>query len=127
MLTQVNARCRCRCVTRRGRGRSPLPLFKNWKKGALILRTNALIVVIYGLEFSFKMQFLRVFRRKNRTDPFFLVLYMIAYQGALTPQNLPCPKKFLVARLGWLLLLISFASVIFFSMWSRSSFRVIQK
>ena len=48
---------------------------------------------------------------KTRTEPFFLVLFMIAYQGALTPRKLLCPKKSLVARLGWLLLLISFASV----------------
>ena len=39
---------------------------------------NALIVAIFGLNFSFKMQYLRVFSRKNRISfpvgPFFLVL-----------------------------------------------------
>ena len=43
--------------------------------------------------------------------PFFFVLYMIAYQSALIPRKFLCPKKFLVTRLGWLLLLISFALV----------------
>ena len=43
--------------------------------------------------------------------PFFLVLYMITCQSALIPRKLLCPKKFLVTRLGWLLLLISFALV----------------
>ena len=58
---------------------------------------------IYGLNLSFKMQFLRVSRRKNRrfftAGPFFLVLYMSVYQSALIPRKLPCPKKFLVKRL----------------------------
>ena len=55
------------------------------------------------LSFSFKMQFLRVSRRKNRrffpAGPFSLVLYTIVYQSALIPRKLPCPKKFLVTRL----------------------------
>ena len=50
---------------------------------------NALIMVIYGLNFSFKMQFLRVSRRKKQrffaTGPFVLVLYMIVYQSAQIP------------------------------------------
>ena len=92
---------------------------------------NALIVVIYELNFSFKMQFSRVSRRKKQKffpkEPFFLVLYMIAHQSALTPRKLLYPKAFLVTRLRCLLLLISFASVIYICMCSRSSFRVIQK
>ena len=48
---------------------------------------NALIVAIYGLNFSFKMQFLRVSRRKNRrffpAGSSFLLLYMIVYQSVL--------------------------------------------
>ena len=84
-------------------------------KSVLIWRKNALIVVIYGLNFSFKMQFLIVFRRKSQrffpTAPFFFVLYMIAYQSALILRRLLWPKYFFVTRLGWLLLLISFALV----------------
>ena len=61
------------------------------------------------------MRFLIVSRRKSQeffpTAPFFFVLYMIAYQSALIPRKLLCSKKFLVTRLGWLLLLISFALV----------------
>ena len=45
------------------------------------------------------------------TAPFFLVLYMIAYQSALIQRQLLCLEKFLVRPLGWLLLLISFALV----------------
>ena len=60
-----------------------------------------------------KMQFLIVSRRKSQEffpkRPFFFVLHMIAYQSALIPRRLLWPKKFLVTRLGWLLLLISFA------------------
>ena len=78
-------------------------LFLKLEKSALIFWENALIVVIYVLNFSFKMQFLRVSRRKNRrffpAETFFLVLYMIAYQSALISRKLPCPKKFLATRL----------------------------
>ena len=41
-------------------------LFRKLEKSALIWGKNALIVVIYGLNFSFKMQFFRVSRQKNR-------------------------------------------------------------
>ena len=61
------------------------------------------------------MQFLTVSRRKSQeffpTAHFFFVLYLTAYQNALIPRKLLCPKKFLVTRLGWLFLLISFALV----------------
>ena len=61
------------------------------------------------------MQFLIVSRRKSQeffpTASFFFVLYMIAYQNVLIPRKLLCSKTFLVTRLGWLLLLISFALV----------------
>ena len=80
----------------RGR-RSPLPFSKIGKKCP-----NAVIVVIYGLNFSFKIQFLRISTRKNRrffpAGPFFFVLYMIVYQSVLTQRKLPCPKKFLVTH-----------------------------
>ena len=48
-------------------------LSQNFEKSALILRKNALIAVICGLNFSFKVQFLRVSKRKNqRFFPCFL-------------------------------------------------------
>ena len=95
-----------------------MPFFKNWKKSALIFGENALIVVIYVLNFSFKMQFLRVSRRKNQrffpAGPFFLVLYMIAYQSALISRKLSCPKHFLVTGLSLLMIrLVSFTSAAF--------------
>ena len=48
--------------------------------------------------FSFKIQFLNreVFPAGQN---FFSVLYMIVYQSALIPRNLPFPKKILVMRL----------------------------
>ena len=55
-----------RCVTTGGRGEVSPALFQKLEKSALILRKNALIVVIYGYNFSFKMRFLRVSREKNR-------------------------------------------------------------
>ena len=65
---------------RGGRGEISPALFQKLEKSALILGKNALIIVIYGLNLSFKMQFLRVFRRKIRicfpTETFFLMLYM---------------------------------------------------
>ena len=57
-------------------------LFQKLKKSALILRKNVLIVVIYKLNFSFKMQSLRVSRRKNRrfmpVGSFFLVFIKVS-------------------------------------------------
>ena len=55
---------RPRRVTRgwKGGGRSPLPFFKNWKSGKKYLDCSHLWV-----KFSFKMGFLRVFRRKKRS------------------------------------------------------------
>ena len=83
-------------------GGLPCPFLKIEKKCPNFGK-NAQIVVIYGLNLSFKMQFLRVSRRKNRrffpAGPFFLVLYMSVYQSALIPRKLPCPKKILVKRL----------------------------
>ena len=70
-------------------------LFQKLEKSALIFVKNAVIAIIYGLNFSFKMQFLRVCRRKNRrsfpVEPFFPVLYMIIYQSPLIPRKLPPP------------------------------------
>ena len=85
------------------RGEVSLAHFGNWEKSALILGKNTLIAVIYGLNFSFKVQFLKVSLRKNRiffpAGPFFFVLKMIICRSALIPRKLPCPKKFLVTRL----------------------------
>ena len=88
-----------RRVTRRGGGgRSPLPFFQKLEKNALILGKKAYAVVICWLNFLFKMQFLRLSRRKKLNffpagQNFFLVLYMIVYQIALIPRKHPCPKK----------------------------------
>ena len=59
------------------------------------------------------MQLLIVSRRKSQEffAPFFFVLYMIAYQSVLIPRKPLFSKKFLVTRLGWLFLRISFALV----------------
>ena len=43
-----------------------LALFRKLEKSTLIWRKNALIVVIYGYNFSFKMRSLRVSRGKTR-------------------------------------------------------------
>ena len=65
-----------RRVTRGGEEEEvPPALFQKLEKSALILGKNALIVVIYGLNFSFKMQFLRV--------------------PGINPEVFPCRAKFL--------------------------------
>ena len=85
----------------RGEG-LPCPFSRNGKKCPNFGK-NAQIVVICGLDFWFKMQFLRVSGEKNLemfpAGPFFHVLYMIIYQSALIPRKLSCPEKFLVTRL----------------------------
>ena len=67
-------------------------LVKKLSKSALIWRKNALIVVICWLNFSFKMQFLIVSKRKSQEFIsmvlFFFLMYMIAYQNVLIPRRL---------------------------------------
>ena len=64
---------------------------------------NAQIKAIYGLNFSFEVQFLKVSSRKHQrffpAGPFFFVLLVIVCRSALIPGKVPCLKKFLVARL----------------------------
>ena len=77
----------------RGGAMSPLPFFRNWKKcpsfGQKCPDSGYLWV-----KFSFKMQFLRVSKKKPDIFPcgakFFLVLYMIVYPSAQIPRKLPC-------------------------------------
>ena len=90
-----------RRATRGVRGEVSPALFENWKKNPLHQRKNALIVVIYGYNFSIKMKFLRVSRGKDffPAGPFFLVLQVNVYRSTLIRRKLPCPKKFLVTRL----------------------------
>ena len=66
-------------VTRRmGGSEDPPTLFRKLEKISLIFRKNSLIVAIYELNFSFEIQLLRVFRRKNQrfylTEPLFFLL-----------------------------------------------------
>ena len=46
-------------------GRSTLLFFKTWKKVSYFCNENALNVVIYGLNFSFTMQFFKTSQEKN--------------------------------------------------------------
>ena len=59
-----------RRVTRAGQGGEvSSALFQKLETSALILGKNALIVVIYGLNLSFKMHFLKVSRNKSKNFP----------------------------------------------------------
>ena len=55
------------------------------EKSALILEKNTLLAVIYGLDFSFKGQFLRVSSRKNR-------------KKCPNPKKTPLPTHPLICR-----------------------------
>ena len=75
------------------------------KKNALILGKNALIVVICGLNFSFKIKFLRLSRRKNRrffsAGPFSCCKWFFMKVPALIPIKLSCPKKSWLRAWSW--------------------------
>ena len=77
-------------LEREGAG-PPYP-FSKLEKRALILGKNAMIVVIYGLNFSFKMKFYGgLHEEKLEIFPcgsFFLVLYIIDYQSTPIPRKL---------------------------------------
>ena len=49
--------------------RSLIPFFGNWKKCPDFVKKNALIVVIYVLNFSFKVQFLKASMIKKESFP----------------------------------------------------------
>ena len=79
----------------RGAGVS-LALFKNWKKSVLIWRKK-----YPDLNFSFKVKFLRVSRRKNRRIfPYgvFLSRVVGVHQSVLIPRKLNGPKRFLDSK-----------------------------
>ena len=80
-------------------------LFQELEKSVLIFGKNAQTVINYGLNSSFKMQFLiKSFQEKKPLiflcGAFFSRLFMIVYQSALIPRKLPCPKKFLDVHLN---------------------------
>ena len=89
-----------RRVTRGGRGAevSPAP-FQKLEKSAIICGKKCPDWGHLKVKFSFKMQFLRVSRWKNRR--FFPCRAFLSdvYRSARISRNLPCPKKFLVTRL----------------------------
>ena len=82
-----------------GGGRRGVP-FRKLEIGVLIWGKNVLIVAIHGLNFSFKMLFLRVSRRENSKFSLWsfssLCYRCNIYRTAIIPRKLPCPEKFLV-------------------------------
>ena len=85
------------CNQMGGKGEVSPALFLKLEKSALILGKNALIVVIFVINFSSKVQLLGVSRRKNwrffPAGPFFFVLQIIIYQYPLIPKNSPAQKN----------------------------------
>ena len=75
----------------------------SWKlgKSALILRKSVLILVIFGLNFSFKMQFLSLSSRKNLKFFLFglssLSFWWNVFQSAIIQRKLPCSNSRLCA------------------------------
>ena len=79
-----------RHVTRGGEGGGVSPaLFRKLEKSALIWRKNALIVVIYGYNFSLKTKFSRVSRRKTC-----ILFHLGAFFSRVVGECLSkCPKS----------------------------------
>ena len=84
-------------IWRRGRGLSHT-FFKIGRK-CLILRKSVLILVIFGLNFSFKMQFLSFSRRKNPKFfpvwPFVLEFLMKCLSKCHNSKKTPLPWQIL--------------------------------
>ena len=87
----------------RGEGGLPCPVLKIVKKCPDFGKKGPNCVSTW-VESSIQNVALRVSRGKASkffpAGPFFFCLWRKVYQSALTPQNLPCPKKVLIARLG---------------------------
>ena len=108
--TLPGAFCGCFCLflvqvrnqkDKEGEGGEVSPtLFRKLEIGVLIWGKNVLIVAIHGLNFSFKMLFLRVSRRENSKFSLWsfssLCYRCNIYRTAIIPRKLPCPEKFLV-------------------------------
>ena len=97
-------------ATREGWGRFPPPFFENgkkvpWfcKKSPLTLERRTLFVCIYGLKSYLKCNFKSMLEKKHQhfflRGSSFVRRTWNVYRDAPIPKNLPCPKKFLVARL----------------------------
>ena len=94
-------------------------LFWKLEKIALILGNNALIAVIYGLNFSFKVQFLKGSRRKKNflARPSFFLLYMIIYRSVRISRKQLSPKKILVTPLVMIMRMMSNRVAVTMRMW----------
>ena len=91
-----------------GRGGEVPPLFPSFfrklEKSALILEKNALIAVIYGLNFSFKVQFLRVSRtKKSEIFPWAFLFHVVDDCLSKCPncKKTPLPQKIPGYVPGW--------------------------
>ena len=91
-----------RATIGKGGGRSPLPFFENLKKCPDFGKKGPNCVHPW-VESSIQNVILRVSRRKSSKTflcgAIFLCFWRKVYRSVLIPQNLPCPEKFLVARL----------------------------
>ena len=94
-------------------------LFWKLEKIALILGNNALIAVIYGLNFSFKVQFLKGSRSKKNflARPSFFLLYMIIYRSVRISRKQLSPKKILVTPLVMIMRMMSNRVAVTMRMW----------
>ena len=89
-------------LTRGGEGKGFPTRFSKLSKSILIFWKNVLIAVIYGLNFSFIVQFLRVLGKKTEVFPCGIFLICVVDKCFLKDPNsrkLPCPKEFLVMHL----------------------------
>ena len=75
------------------KGEDLLSSFSKIGKSVLILRKSALVISIYVLNFSFKILFLRISKRKNPkffpTRPFFLMLLMKYLSKCSNSKKIP--------------------------------------
>ena len=93
-------------------GGLPFPFLKT-EKSALILQKNCpdfgkvchVCVHLYGLNYHSKCSFKSILEKWHQNLHLWGLSFVCrtwnVYQGVPIPRNLPCPEKFLVARLNW--------------------------
>ena len=98
-------------IYRRATGRRPPhPFFENWKKVPWFLKKSPYLYLYLDWIFHSKCTFQSIYGKKLQNfclrGIFFVCFWQKVYQSALTPQNLSCPKRFLVARLIYIYIYI---------------------
>ena len=101
-----------RHATRGQREKNSLPFFENQKKCTDFGKKKGPDSIILSLNLPFKMKFWEYLGEKTPLRSlFFFNFWQNVYWSALISRNLPCPEKFLVARLFYYIIIFYYVTI----------------